>query len=102
MGWTTSHPHEFDLDGDRYGLPDPDRDAGRVGDEAKVKLFRLVGRGGRLDDVYGFGDNWSRTLTVEKIAAPEPGVRYPRCVAGRRACPRRMWAAREDMGVSWG
>jgi hypothetical protein len=75
MGWTNSHLHEFDIDGARYGLLDPDWDAGQIGDEAKTKLFRLVGLGGRLDYVYDFGDDWGHTLTVEKIAAPEPGVR---------------------------
>jgi hypothetical protein len=31
MGWTDSHLHEFDVDGARYGLPDPDWDAGEAG-----------------------------------------------------------------------
>ena len=48
MGWTDSHLHEFDVDGARYGLPDPDWDAGEVGDEARVKLFRLLGQGDRV------------------------------------------------------
>jgi hypothetical protein len=96
MGWTNSHLHEFDVGGVRYGLLDPDWDAGQVGDEAKAKLFRLVGQGDRLVYVYDFGDNWTHTLTVEKIVAPEPGVRYPRCVAGHRACPP------EDVGGPWG
>jgi pRiA4b ORF-3-like protein len=96
VGWTNSHLHEFDIDGDRYGLADPDWDASQVGDEAKVKLCRLVGQGDRLDYVYDFGDNWGHTLTVERIAAAVPGVRYPRCVAGQRACPP------EDVGGPWG
>jgi hypothetical protein len=58
MGWTNSHLHEFDIDGDRYGLPAPGWDADQVGDEAKVKLFRLVEQGGQLGYVYAFGDNW--------------------------------------------
>jgi hypothetical protein len=96
MGWTNSHLHEFEVDGGRYGLPDPDWGGRTVADEAKVKLFRLVGPGDRLNYVYDFGDNWSHTLTVEKIVTPEPGVRYPRCVSGRRACPP------EDVGGPWG
>jgi hypothetical protein len=96
MGWTDSHLHEFDVDGARYGLPDPDWDAGEVGDEARVTLFRLLGQGDRAGYVYDFGDGWTHRLTVEKVLAPEPGVSYPRCVSGRRACPP------EDVGGPWG
>jgi hypothetical protein len=87
MGWTDSHLYEFDVGGARYGLPDPDWDFDEVRDEARVKLFRVVEQGGRLDYVYDFGDRWNHRLTVEKVLAPEPGVAYPRCVSGRRACP---------------
>ena len=96
MGWTDSHLHEFDVDGARYGLPDPDWDADEVRDEAKAALFRLVGQGDRMDYVYDFGDGWTHRLTVEKVLAPEWGVAYPRCVSGRRACPP------EDVGGPWG
>jgi hypothetical protein len=96
MGWTDSHLHEFDVDGARYGLPDPDWDADEVRDEAKATLFRLVGQGDRMDYVYDFGDGWTHRLTVEKVLAPELGVSYPRCMSGRRACPP------EDVGGPWG
>ena len=96
MGWTDSHLHEFDVDGARYGLPDPDWDTGEVVDEARVKLFRLLGQGDRMNYVYDFGDGWTHRLTVEKVLAAEPGVAYPRCVSGRRACPP------EDVGGPWG
>jgi hypothetical protein len=96
MGWTDSHLHEFEVNGVRYGLPDPDWGIGEVSDEAKAVLFRLVGQGDRLGYVYDFGDGWTHTLTVEKILAPEADVRYPQCVSGRRACPP------EDVGGPWG
>jgi Plasmid pRiA4b ORF-3-like protein len=96
MGWTDSHLHEFDVDGVRYGLPDPDWDVDEVRDEARAKLFRLLGQGDRVGYVYDFGDGWTHRLTVEKVLAPEPGVSYPRCVSGRRACPP------EDVGGPWG
>jgi hypothetical protein len=96
MGWTNSHLHEFDINGARYGQPDPDWDVGEVGDEAKATLFRLAAQGDRLGYVYDFGDGWTHTLTVEKVLTPEPGVRYPRCISGRRACPP------EDVGGPWG
>jgi hypothetical protein len=96
MGWTDSHLHEFEVNGVRYGLPDPDWDAGEVVDEARVTLCRLLGQGDRMDYVYDFGDGWTHRLSVEKVLAPEPGVSYPRCVSGRRACPP------EDVGGPWG
>jgi hypothetical protein len=77
-------------------MSDPDWDDGDVADEAKAKLFRLVGLGERLGYVYDFGDNWAHTLLVKQVIAPQPGVRYPRCVSGRGACPP------EDVGGPWG
>jgi hypothetical protein len=96
MGWTDWHLHEFDVDGARYGQPDPDWDDGEVGDEAKAKLSRLAGEGDRLGYVYDFGDGWTHMLTVEKVLVPGAGVQYPRCISGRRACPP------EDVGGPWG
>ena len=87
MGWSNSHLHEFEVeDGDRFGVPDPDWGDG-VGDESKVRLFRVAEEGSRLRYLYDFGDGWEHDVTVEKVGDPQPGTRYPRCVAGRRACP---------------
>ncbi len=96
MGWTHSHLHEFEVDGRRYGVPDPDWDDQDITDEAKGTLFRLVSVGGHFCYLYDFGDGWTHRLTVEKVTSPEPGVRYPRCVSGTGACPP------EDVGGPWG
>ena len=96
MGWTDTHLHEFDVDGVRYGVPDDQWGFDGVKDESRTKLFRLAGDGGRLEYTYDFGDDWRHVLRVEKVLAPESGVRYPRCTAGRRACPP------EDVGGPWG
>ncbi len=45
---------------------------------------------------YDFGDNWDHSIQVEKVLDAEPGVHYPRCITGKRACPP------EDCGGPWG
>ncbi len=95
MGWTNSHRHEFEVDGVRYGVPDPDWDMAEVADEARVKLFRVAPAGSRFRYSYDFGDGWDHDITVEEVLEPQPGTRYPPCIAGRRACPP------EDVGGTW-
>jgi len=41
------------------------------------------------------GDNWDHTILIEKSVAAEAGVKYPRCIDGKRACPP------EDCGGGW-
>lgn len=42
------------------------------------------------------GDSWRHTIVIEKSVPAEAGVKYPRCIAGERACPP------EDCGGPWG
>jgi hypothetical protein len=86
MGWTNTGTHEFEIDGARYGIRDQDSDD-RFGNEARVKLRRVAWPGDRLYYFYDVDDTWTHALTVVRIVVPEPGVRYPRCVAGLGACP---------------
>jgi hypothetical protein len=96
MGWTDSHLHEFEVEGGRYGVPDPDWGLDEVVDESQVKLFRVAREGTRLRYAYDFGDGWQHDVMVEAVADRQSGMRYPCCVAGRRACPP------EDVGGPWG
>jgi hypothetical protein len=45
---------------------------------------------------YDFGAGWEHTITLEKILTLESGIKYPCCLAGKRACPP------EDCGGIWG
>jgi len=36
---------------------------------------------------YDFGDNWRHEVVLEKRMPEERGVRYPKCIGGKRACP---------------
>jgi hypothetical protein len=56
-------------------------------DEDTVLFADLARPGAGIHYTYDFGDNWRHVITVEEITEPEPGVRYPRCLAGERACP---------------
>jgi len=102
MGWTNSHLHHFFINEQFYGEP-ADDEFGDTGtkDETRFKLNQLVGREGyKFRYEYDFGDSWLHDLVVEKILPADPstgsgGVRYPVCVAGKRACPP------EDVGGVW-
>ncbi len=53
-----------------------------------VKLNQVVSTApARFIYEYDFGDGWEHEILVEKILPPEEGVRYPVCLAGKRACP---------------
>ena len=89
MGWENAHLHQFIIRGELYGAPD--RGPGeprKTKDERKHTLSELVaGTGGKFAYTYDFGDNWEHILEIEKTLPMEEGVRYPRCLAGARACP---------------
>lgn len=96
MGWTNSHLHQFIIDGEYYSEPSP-FDYEPVVDERKFKLCKIVPlEKYRFIYEYDFGDSWEHLILVEKILSPEPGVHYPRCIKGKRACPP------EDVGGVWG
>jgi hypothetical protein len=81
-----------------YSQPDFELDESgvEVEDENKVSLWRLVGLRDSFIYEYDFGDGWEHEIVVEKVLPVEEGVLYPRCLAGKRACPP------EDVGGIWG
>ena len=96
MGWDGYHLHSFEIGGEQYSEPDPDGMM-ETEDERKVKLSQIVAGGiKKFTYTYDFGDNWDHVVQVEKTLEAEAGVRYPRCIAGKRACPP------EDCGGPWG
>ncbi len=98
MGWMGGHLHAFDAGGTTYELPDEEGFGGlQTRDERKVRLHEVLpvlGAKLRLD--YDFGDGWMHDVLVEAIEPRADGVTYPRCLAGRRACPP------DDCGGPWG
>jgi hypothetical protein len=96
MGWTDSHLHQFIIDGKYYSIPSPE-DWGPVIDERRSHLSTIApSEGDKFIYEYDFGDSWEHVILVEKILPPEPGVKFPVCIKGKRACPP------EDVGGIWG
>ena len=102
MGWTNSHLHEFEIDGERYGDPelldDGFEDFDCV-DSTVTKISEIVPKNGKRFQFlyeYDFGDGWSHEVLFEGCLRAEKGRRYPMCIEGERACPP------EDVGGIWG
>jgi Plasmid pRiA4b ORF-3-like protein len=101
MGWLDYHLHEFRLRdqngrGLSLGIPEGEFDSEiQPGWEYQLpEYLNLVHP--TCEYVYDFGDDWRHKLALEQILPAEPGVAYPRCLKGRRACPP------EDCGGPWG
>jgi yecA family protein len=87
MGWDDSHLHGFRAHGESYGVPDYDFPS-TYRDERRVTLAQLAPRPkDHFIFDYDFGDGWEHRVVVEAIADADPEARYPRCLAGKRACP---------------
>ena len=98
MGWFTSHLHQFYVDrrGDHYGPPSPWGDD-FLEDYTGMRMDQfLQGPGDKLLYEYDFGDGWEHTIKLKKILVPEDGMKYPRCLKSKGACPP------EDCGGPWG
>jgi hypothetical protein len=96
MGWEGGHLYEFAIRGLKYTDAET---ASLDGDEtaSAATLGALIRRPGtHFTYTYDFGDNWEHKVFVEDLSEPEAEVQYPRCIAGRRACPP------EDIGGVWG
>ena len=102
MGWTNSHLHQFEIDGERYGDPqlldDGFEDFDCV-DSTVTKISEIIPKDGkrfRFLYEYDFGDGWEHEIMFEGCLKAEKGSRYPLCVEGERNCPP------EDVGGVWG
>jgi hypothetical protein len=96
MGWQDSHMHQFVVGGRYYGRSDPG-DHMEADDEDGVLLSHiLTGKRPRIVYEYDFGDNWQHDVILETTVEPKPGIKYPLCLEGERACPP------EDCGGVWG
>ena len=102
MGWSDYHLHEFEIADPstdlmvNIGIPDEDFDR-EILPGWKQKIADYFSMGNRLAEyIYDFGDNWEHIIKLEKILPRDKNVDYPKCIAGKRACPP------EDCGGIWG
>jgi Plasmid pRiA4b ORF-3-like protein len=93
MGWEDCHLWNFHVDGREVAPPAPKDDFfGSFGPPTEPANKRtleqlLQGRRIKFRYIYDFGDDWLHEIKVEKVMPAEPGVVYPRCIGGARACP---------------
>ena len=83
------HLFEFNADGKRYAVPDPEWDFGADTYAARnVRIGALVDRGiTTFNYTYDFGDDWRHSITVEAVTDADPAVEYPRFLDGDRRAP---------------
>jgi hypothetical protein len=89
IGWLEYHLWEFVIDGRTYGLPmDEDWGTGPRKEAAKVRLRDVLQPGETvIAYTYDFGDAWEHEIRIRDVRQGEPGVGYPRYVAGERNGP---------------
>ncbi|MEJ5376861.1 MAG: plasmid pRiA4b ORF-3 family protein [bacterium] len=94
MGWSNDHLHEFRMVNpctggtERIGIPDHGGWGPPVAAGKRRNIASYFSEANpKAKYVYDFGDNWLHTVRLEKILDRQPGVKYPVCVGGRRACP---------------
>jgi hypothetical protein len=89
MGWYDSHLHQFIVGETYYGVPSIDEFSElELKDERKARLSHVLSKSKQnIVYEYDFGDGWEHPILLEKVLQAAPGVRYPRCIGGARACP---------------
>lgn len=86
MGWQDRHLHEFEIAGERDGIPDRDNDFGESArSEQRVRLATALGSACSFRYIYDFGDNWDRCLKHERRLPSNPVFDIALCVAGATA-----------------
>jgi Plasmid pRiA4b ORF-3-like protein len=91
MGWKDYRLHEFTLLDDevedlRIGIPDDEALDVLAGWQIPITHFFGKLRT-RLRYTYDFGDDWEHDLVYEGRLRRSPGITYPLCLEGARACP---------------
>ncbi len=85
--WESFHPHAFEIQGHEYAATS-EFGTSEFEDAAEVFLSDLIeNRCYEFHYEYDFGDSWIHRIEIEDTLPAEEGVRYPRCLDGKRAAP---------------
>lgn len=95
MGWFDYHLHDFRLnpthaiDPVHVGIPENERlTLNECLTSWRVSIIDyFMQADDRATYLYDFGDRWRHTLTLREITPLTPGMAYPVCTGGERACP---------------
>ena len=102
MGWEDYHLHNFAFSANRTERPiiigpeDEDSMYEKLTEDEEILKDWLGKRFEKCRYSYDYGDDWDHIVVQEKVLPAEPRVKYPCCIAGKRACPP------EDSGGLWG
>jgi hypothetical protein len=94
MGWHDSHLHMFRTDKRGQTIINGNPVDDGFGDDEgtfngwETRVTEFLGAPGDVAIYkYDMGDGWLHEILLEGIFLKEKGVKYPRCLAGARACP---------------
>lgn len=94
MDWENSHLHQFIVGNMFYMCPYEWNDDYQ--DYTGILLKDVLNKEkDKMMYKYDFGASWKHIILLEKIKEEEKGVKYPRCIKGKGACPP------EDCGGNW-
>jgi hypothetical protein len=83
MGWENYHLYQFSPINSGDMIPENDL----ISDIFCLDEANPLYKTSKVYYEYDFGDSWLHEVLLEKILEAKPGVKYPICVEGKRACP---------------
>jgi Plasmid pRiA4b ORF-3-like protein len=93
VDWTSSHLHQFEFKGKRYGDPellaDGFEDCECV-DSMETNLSQIRSKTGQrfaFKFEYGCGDGWEHKVLFDETQTFDPKAKYQLCLEGEQACP---------------
>jgi len=85
-GWEDYHLHYFEIEDERYGVPDEDVEIEDL-DEEGVVFADVIRAPTRFFYECDVGDSWRHEVVVESIELVPLILKFAICLDGQRACP---------------